>query len=313
MLVAIINEWLVTAQCDLKKGFCASDSGVDRLERYQNASRDSLRGRISISKCPIKNPSSFLQELRFVDEKSFNRNLAAIANTPNVFLCNLDMLNTQSYWFQHFPHASQSILPCWSFFNRIRAQFSATTEDTFGFWIHNDKVLGPRPNIRFNSREHDWAVSLVANLNICQYDFNLNVSNISNVVNLSEHNFGLIKERKAIVYRPPNSAKTRWREPDWFNRTEDAGALREYLGLLSGTKQTSSKNGIIVAPAPRIGLVQRKISRRITNLDAIQKHLQMMYPHVDLLKWCIWKARVCSSKHFGGPARMLSSPPMVLD
>lgn len=178
-----------------------------------------------------------------------------------VALCYMDNDNTQRYWIGHFPHASQSILPCWSFFQRA---LELNPNVTFGFWINNNQTGVPR--IKFRG---PWVQSLLPQTEACLYQRDIPLGDFN-----QNHSIGYLKDANAVVYRLPNSVKAEWRSPEWFSRPEDARSLQ---------------TAVFGRPTPwildtddpfklKIGLIQREQKRRVTNMDAIQSAIQEQYP-----------------------------------
>jgi len=178
-----------------------------------------------------------------------------------VALCYMDNDNTQRYWIGHFPHASQTILPCWSFFQRAMEQ---NPNVTFGFWINNDQTGTPR--IKFRGT---WVQSLLPQTETCLYERNIPLGDFN-----QNHSIGYLKDANAVVYRLPNSVKAKWRSPEWFSRPEDARSLQTAV-LGRPTSWVLDKEDPFKL---QIGLIQRKKSRRVTNMDAIQSAIHERYP-----------------------------------
>jgi Glycosyltransferase 61 len=182
-------------------------------------------------------------------------------------LCYLDQDNTQRYWINHFPHAAQTILPCWSFFRRIKEQFPNAN---YGFWVNNDAING-RPKINLN--RGSWTPELLKATESCRYGRAMQRESFN-----ENQTLGLIKEGNALVYRLQNSVKMEWRRPAWFSRPEDALSLQQAV-FGHGTTWNSVA---VKTNQLTIGLLQRGSSRRITNLDEIQEALQQRYPNATI-------------------------------
>jgi hypothetical protein len=157
-------------------------------------------------------------------------------------------------WFTHFPHASEVILPCWSWFRRQNA------EDNCGFVLMDGlKFNDPNPN--------SWQQQLVTIMGckVMEMDsalspdgFPLPATEIQHIPNLT-------------LIRP------RYNQRIYVEKPEDAHALRR-LVLPDSLIEERKGNGKPL----QIGLLQRTRSRVITNLDEIQSALQAALPDANI-------------------------------
>jgi hypothetical protein len=171
--------------------------------------------------------------------------------TTTTAWCILDKNNTKPSLFSHFPHTAEHLLPCWSYFLRVREQHSKPTTSTSattttepgsiqcGFWLDSRKLHIPP----------GWAEDLVASMDC--------------VVTSTR------PEKDEFMYRPPHRATES--ALSWFQYPADAASLREKIGRGNIDVDASRCTKL------RIGLVQRRGSRKILNLHAVETSLQNAY------------------------------------
>jgi hypothetical protein len=178
-------------------------------------------------------------------------NTSAHLNTP-IAWCILDGNNSNPRYFPHFPHASQVLLPCWSYFSRVREQ---TPNTRCGFWLDSDKL---EDKIELSK---GWVVGLVSAMNCSVTD--------THPVNLQ------------ISYRRNHN-----RPFKWFQTPSDAKSLRTLtvgpltpnshlqIGLVQRLRSPSSKRrkGI------RRSKERKKGNRHILNLDVIRESIEQAFP-----------------------------------
>jgi hypothetical protein len=157
--------------------------------------------------------------------------------------CILDDDNTNPKLFHHFPHASQVLLPCWSYFCRVRAR-EQNPNLRCGFWLNSSKLrMSP-----------GWVEGLVIAMN-CSV-----VNGTVSQLDLTSH----------------HRLKPRAEQKQWFQHQEDAVALRtRTVGLL--TPNDLPRIGLV----QRASRKQRS-NRRIHNLDAIQASIEEAFPNASI-------------------------------
>lgn len=177
---------------------------------------------------------------------------------PEIAWCVLDANNT--YRFQHFAHASQSLFPCWSYFERMRLK---NANVSCGFWFQG---WTPRKS------RYTWQTSLMTAMGCIQ---------TSIPPKFSRQHFYRIELIGGFV----TSVNNRTTIPDirWFDRPSDGWALREIvlksynLSISPRSRSTQKKRDQL-----RIGFVRRiKRKRRvIVNEYEIVAALQQTFPRV---------------------------------
>lgn len=155
-------------------------------------------------------------------------------------------------WFDHFPHASEVILPCWSWFHRNKA------EGNCGFVLMDGLVLPPG----------SWQQELVKAMG-CQ---------------VKEMDTALVNDKDLplpdteIQYVPNlQLIRPRFNHRMYIEQPEDAHALRRFFVSDSLIEQ-SKGNGKPL----QIGMIQRERSRVITNIDDIANALQQALPNANI-------------------------------
>jgi hypothetical protein len=159
-------------------------------------------------------------------------------------------------WFVHFPHASEVILPCWSWFRRQNA------ENNCGFVLMDGLNLND-----YYGKPNSWQEQLVTTMG-CK------VIEIDSA--LSPDGFPLPEDE--IQYIPNLTLiRPRYNHRVYVEKPEDAHALRRLMIPDSLIEERKGKGKPL-----QIGLVQRTESRVITNLDEIQTALQAALPDANL-------------------------------
>jgi hypothetical protein len=172
------------------------------------------------------------------------------AHLPPIAWCILDGNNSNPRHFHHFPHASQVLLPCWSYFSRVREQ---TPNARCGFWLDSDKLTD---KIKLSK---GWVVDLVSAMNCSVADTQPVSMQISD--------------------RPNNK-----RPFKWFESPSDAKRLRTLtVGPL--TPNSHLQIGLVQRLSSKrkgIRLNKRKGNRHIRNLPDIQESIQEAFPHATV-------------------------------
>ena len=165
--------------------------------------------------------------------------------------------STHTY-FNHFPHASEGILPCWSWFR----QENATNH--CGFVLHDGLTLDSK-----DGRRNSWQRQLIKAMG-CRVKYSKEPLPENGVSPLSD---------PTEVQHIPNMylQRPRYGQMIYLDHPEDAHALRRRVisDSLIDKKQSGNGNPL------RIGIIQRTRSRVITNLDEIVTALQ------DKLENCV--------------------------
>jgi hypothetical protein len=182
---------------------------------------------------------------------SVHSNTAAVAwsNTPSVedeiptAWCILDDSNSNPNRFRHFPHASQGLLPCWSYFCRVRAR-EKNPNLHCGFWLNSSKL----------QMSQGWVEGLVKAMN-CSV-----LNSTASQPDLTFH----------------HRLKPMAKQKQWFQHRVDAVALRNLtVGPL--TPNAHPRIGLV----QRASRNQRG-NRRILNLDTIQESIVEAFPHASV-------------------------------
>ena len=171
--------------------------------------------------------------------------------------CVLDENNT--FQFKHFPHASQALLPCWSWFQRIRERVAGGSNMTCGFFVN--------PELEVKR----WTEQLIELMGcLVSYDQPF-------FTNSQRTNKTMILHYDEVVGRGRN----------WFEKPEDAAALRSRLlhRLDVNTTTAWSRSSSMVATGAQqqqqqqtITIINRRGTRCIVNSENITNALQEAYP-----------------------------------
>ncbi|KAL7561852.1 hypothetical protein ACA910_009687 [Epithemia clementina (nom. ined.)] len=164
--------------------------------------------------------------------------------------CILNKRNTAS--FGHFPHALQVLSLCWSFFQ------TQPVGRKCGVYVRNLPSLGPK--------HLDWRAALVLDVMKCDY-----VSGAEPPTSLDPN----------YSYRPKLSQVM---EHHFFSKPDDAKVLRQNLNLANTTigREKTSNRSEPNSVGLHIGLIDRKTTRKILNLDAIETALRLEFPDAFL-------------------------------
>ena len=156
-------------------------------------------------------------------------------------------------YFKHFPHAAESLLPCWSWWRRTNAV------------DHCGIILMDGLNLPTNS----WHHQPVTNLNCKVMNFVEHYNNLNRTHPLGEN----------TIY---HTVSTYWKNPrfgriNYIEKAEDAWALRRRF-ISDAEIMRIKKNESVL----QIGILQRLRSRTITNLDDIADLLQRDIPDANI-------------------------------
>ena len=167
-------------------------------------------------------------------------------------------------WIDHFPHAAEILLPCWSWF-RSRAKLLGETQSTTqnsncGFVLMDGIRLDEsRPNAT-------WQYQLVKKMR-CQVRY------------YESSTISLESDDQNVFYTPSiRQLRPRFRHSRYIRHPDDAHALQRMVlpdVTLPRIDHTS--------PEISIGILQRPTSnRRIANLEAIELALQQAFPQANI-------------------------------
>ena len=182
--------------------------------------------------------------------------------------CQLDEGNVISKHFVHFPHASQALIPCWSWFQKIKRArnnhlpASVTRAHTHcGFYLKDGLGDFVRPK--------KWISQLIRHMG-CTITVSEPKTGIStgNCTRKGAPNCTAIHE--TLVYRLPFDDYYKMK---YFDRPDDAAALRTKILQsvhFADTLRTSTA---------RIAIVDRKRTRRILNLQSMVASLEAAFPN----------------------------------
>ena len=197
---------------------------------------------------------------------------APIQTTSEVWLwCQLDADNTRFRHFRHFPHASQALLPCWSWFQKIKRErrHRLMTKDTrtnthCGFYLKDGLGQFVRPN--------QWIDDLIRHMGCIVTESEPPRSiDSGGCTSKGAENCGA--RNITLVYRLP---KDNFYSLQFFKRPQDAAALRTTIlrSLKVKEKQRTS--------ATRIAIVNRKSTRRIMNRKIMVAALRATFPNTTV-------------------------------
>ena len=156
-------------------------------------------------------------------------------------------------WFVHFPHATEVILPCWSWFRRNNAQ------NNCGFVLMD--------GLTFNDPPNSWQQQLVTAMGCKVKEMD---------AALDETGFPLPDDE--IQYVPNLQViRPRYNHRMYIEKPEDAHALRRLV-----VPDTIIENRKGNGKPLQIGIIQRTRSRVITNIDDIQSALQTALPDAKI-------------------------------
>ena len=182
--------------------------------------------------------------------------------SPKTHWCILSkstLFRSTAKYFKHFPHASEGILPCWSWFRKQNATSNC------GFVLMDGLTL-----VGKNGQEQSWQRQLVDTMG-CQVQHS-KLPLPPNGLPLPSH-LGLVQHVPNLYLQRP-----RYGQIVYLDRPDDAHALRR---LLVDDRTIAKVKG----PGKRlqIGILQRTRSRIITNLDEIVHSLQRALPESHIV------------------------------
>ena len=201
------------------------------------------------------------EDLKYADSSGHER----IQKPAELWLwCQLDKGNT--LMFPHFPHASQALLPCWSWFQEIMQARSpqlttaaATSAHTHcGFYLKDGLGRFVRPK--------EWIDALIRHMgcSVTEIEPSRSIDTSSCIRN----DTWICKERNTtLVYRLPKNRR------QFFKRPIHAAALR--TKILQSLKFEDKRR----TSTARIAIVDRKHTRRIINLKRMVAAVQEAFPN----------------------------------
>jgi len=204
---------------------------------------------------------------------------------PISFLCLLDQNNSIPFWFHYFPHGAQSLLPCFSFHERMKEMLPNMNDDIeYGVWTNN--YDNKKRRLSIHNRQLKY---LSATVFSCQTTDDAKFPS-SQVVDDGEsdlaggiHWIAQSNVSTVVVFRPGNKAAHNWRNPPWFEFPRDATALQDRFFLHSPTssrdKYEKNEELIYQEISFTIGLIQRKTNRLLANIDEMKRKLRKKYPY----------------------------------
>jgi hypothetical protein len=158
-------------------------------------------------------------------------------------------------FFKHFPHAAESLLPCWSWWRRTNAV------------DHCGIILMDGFNLPIDSWHHQL---IVTNLNCKVKIFGEYYKNLNRTHPLGDN----------AIY---HTVSTYWKNPrfgriNYIEKAEDAWALRRrFISDAEIIRIKQNESGVL-----QIGILQRLRSRTITNLDDIANLLKQDIPDANI-------------------------------
>lgn len=192
--------------------------------------------------------------------------------TGEVWLwCVLTRNNTRDFY--HMAHAAQSVIPCWSWFEKMRRNLTTTRMMTYcGIWLTDTKILRLNPA--------GWTGQLIEHMGCIVSETEPPFYNTSAAENTNSTNRTI-----ALFYTSPRNVLTGFQ---WFERPEDAKSLRrKVLESINFTETAPAQVDNIRGKgdsdaALRIAVVDRKSSRRLLNIENISRALHDAYPSATL-------------------------------
>ena len=207
--------------------------------------------------------------------------------------CQLDPENTVERIFWHFPHTSQALLPCWSWFQTImRDQERARNHNMETTMARTTTTIAPTIQCGFymkNWSDKDsrratdpewWIAQLIKHMGCSvttsEPTLTRSIRTKNCTENCKEHGVteDLEGRNSTLVYRMPKEA---FDSRQFFERPEDAAALRTTVFQSLNVTDTPRTAG---TPA-RIAFVdrrRRRRKRRILNLDNITAAVRAAFP-----------------------------------
>jgi Glycosyltransferase 61 len=215
--------------------------------------------------------------------------------------CMLDRYNTVQNWIRkNIAHAAQWFIPCFSFVERIRETHPNVQ---MGFW-YNDFDVNPTIKMMSNNWLHVITKYYIRRPNyfsICERHTKFDMIKYYNAKNQSMNysastaaaaatkTLAVIRRDNLVVYRPPTNA---WKGVGasgswWFGKHIDAISFQNRIAFDDDDNDNTNSNNnnkysvIGNTTTIRIGLVQRKHTRKITNIDDLQRKIHDYYHNSD--------------------------------
>ena len=183
--------------------------------------------------------------------------------------CQLDQRNT--VYFFHFPHASQALLPCWSWFQKVKrarkkihysSAMKVRARTHCGFYLKDGLNDFVKPK--------EWTSELIRHMG-CSVSESEPTMGMTGPDHCEENDPARCRVMKAtLVYRLSHEA---YHELHYFERPDDATALRAKV-----LRSLKFKDKHRTLDSARIAIINRKRSRQILNLDSIVVALQSEFP-----------------------------------
>ncbi len=165
------------------------------------------------------------------------------------------VLTKDNRLFHHFPHAAEKLLPCWSWFQRIRTNYTATQ---CGFYLQGDLPLAPG----------EWTSKLIEHMG-CS-------------VTRSKPS-STDKSAPALLYYLKNNTRRRF---EWFQRPEDAKALRtQVLKSMKYNDNDPASRRIRITIIDRkttVGNRRQRNTRSILNVLNISLAIKKTFPFANV-------------------------------
>ena len=181
----------------------------------------------------------------------------AVEALPHTHWCVISKkTGTLTKYFEHFPHASENLLPCWSWFRRTRSTGNC------GILLLDGLALEGK-----FKQNKSWQKQLVDAMG-CQVRQEKGGS-------LSlEYLHSLLGSNVVVHIQNRKRALPRWAHKVYLDHVEDAQALRRLVGV-SDRYVREHKGG---THPLQIGFIQRQGVRKISNLQQIVERLQEALP-----------------------------------
>jgi Glycosyltransferase 61 len=180
-----------------------------------------------------------------------NGEVAALSPTlmDGEMWCVLEKNNTHQ--FKHFPHASESLLACWSWFQRTRESAASGSNMSCGFYL--------KPDLNKPSR---WTAELIKLMG-CSVTYNQPPCCTSN------------KNKKTMIFHHDEIlGGGRY----WFEKPDDATVLRSRLLDHQASSTWNRPRFRSHQQQQRITIINRKGTRRLVNSENISTALREAYP-----------------------------------
>jgi Glycosyltransferase 61 len=172
-------------------------------------------------------------------------------------VCALDDKNM--VYVYNLYHVAQSLLPCWSFFQRVK---EAWPEATCTFWLSSQALQRPR----------EWQLKLIESMNCSLTQANPTSVNGNTLVHYNDKN--VCPGQYCTIHIEPNPVADHEPRYDFFERPEDAIALRkQVLGDVANNETNRLK----------IGLVDRRSNQKVLNIQEIESEIFFPNAAIELM------------------------------